>query len=360
MVRALSPLCAVGALVHALHSSHSAQAAPSNAAIGSSPLNTEADRIRAWVERGASEAGLGAPSLLEAVKVRPWATVLRAATPSGDVYFKANAAGGRHEPAVMRELAQTWPDLVPAPLAIDLERGWMLTRDHGVRMSDAFDEAEERSAWLELLPRYAEIQIASAREPERWLALGAPDRRLTRMPALAERLVQETPDLGRAERTEMLALLPTLEARCEALLLHPFASALEHGDLHGANVLVEGTHAWLFDWADSNVSHPFCSLLVNLSMGVGDFASHAVRAASVDLVDAYLAPFGAFASVEELRPWVSPALWIAHVGRALDFAHMLSGSPGALREEWEPHIALWLRLWLERSSWKAPGAWLAS
>jgi hypothetical protein len=215
-----------------------------------------------WVAETLAQHGLSPTGPLEVVKRRPWATVLRAPTSSGVVYFKANAPGGRHEPALARELARAWPDRVPAPLAADPERGWMLTLDHGRRLADVVPGDRLLATWEELLPRYAEIQLAAVETPERWLALGVPDRRLERLPAAAEALVRGSADLADDERARMLALLPELEAVCGELASLPAAASLEHGDLHGNNVLVgRGAH-WFFDWADSSVSHPFFSLLI--------------------------------------------------------------------------------------------------
>lgn len=318
------------------------------------PMDAEA---HAWASREVAAAGLGEPGAFEPVKVRAWAAVYRAPTPSGFVYFKANAPGGRHEPALTTALAQAWPDDVPAPLATDPQRGWMLTRDCGQRMNDALDEPAQREAWTELLPRYAEIQLESAREPERWLALGVPDRRLAHLPALAAALVTENADLDDDERAQMLELVPALETSCHALAGTPAPATLEHGDLHAANILVGADRFWLFDWADASVSHPFCTLLVHFDMMVEDIDAPGARETCAPLLDAYLAPFTRLAPKRSLRPLVSTALWVAHVGRALDWAHMLAGTNTPDRADWEPNIAVWLQRWLERKHWMEPGAW---
>ena len=53
----------------------------------------------------------------------------------------------------------------------------------------------------------------------------------------------------------------------------------------------------------------------------------------------------------ELRRFFPLALWVAHLGRALDWEHMLAGSDGPGRDEWHGHVATWLRDWLARRSW---------
>ena len=104
----------------------------------------------------------------------------------------------------------------------------------------------------------------------------------------------------------MLLLLPDLEARLSrARRPSRAATALEHGDLHGANVLVGRGGRWFFDWADASVSHPFFTLLVTCNMVIDDLDSEAGRRASARLRDAYLEPWAAVAPASALRPLFS-------------------------------------------------------
>lgn len=312
---------------------------------------------REWLEGSLAACDLSQAGEVELVKQRAWATVTRVPTSGGDVYFKANAPGGRHEPALTSALSTEWPDRVPTPLAIETERGWLLTPDRGQRLSDVVEERDLVDTWMDLLPRYAEIQLASALEPERWLALGVPDRRLEKLPEQAESLVRESVDLSDTERSLMLASVRDLEARCRDLAALPRPAALEHGDLHGANVLVGRGASWFFDWADSSVSHPFSTLLVTCNMATEDLDSQAGRRDCARLRDAYLEPWSALAPIAELRQLFPAALWVAHVGRALDWDHMLRGTDAPDATEWKPRIARWLRLWLERREWIGTRPW---
>jgi hypothetical protein len=312
---------------------------------------------REWIAAAAARHGHAPTGELALVKQRPWATVMRVGTSAGDFYFKENAPGGRHEPALVSALAREWPDRVAPPLAVEVERGWLLTRDLGRRLGDGLDAAGLLAAWERLLPRYAEIQIGSAREPGRWLGLGVPDRRLDVLPALTGDLLRGCAELTSAERSLMFGLLPELEARCRELAATPGASALEHGDLHAGNVLVGRAGPWLFDWADASVSHPFCSLLVNLGATLEDIDTAQGRRAAARLVDAYLEPWSVHAPARALRPLVSAALWIAHAGRALDWDRMLAGADADARASWQPQIASWLRSWVDRLDWSRSGAW---
>ena len=314
------------------------------------------DTVRPWLHAELCAHGLTSSGEFECVRERPWAIVLRVPTPQGFVYFKAAGSGGRHEPGLVTELAQRWSDRVPTPLAIDRRCGWMLLRDYGRTLREALGGADSLEVWQHLLPLYAEIQIASCFEMPRWLALGVPDRRLAALPELLGELLSDEAALciGRSdglraeERAAICALLPEFEACCRELAAMPYPATLDHGDLHAGNILIGNGAYWFFDWGDANITHPFCSLLVICSMLVDDFASSDGQRRIARLRDAYLEPWSAHAPARSLRPLCAAALWVAHVGRALDWNHMLKGTGEAARTEWQPQVAKWLRLWLKR------------
>lgn len=303
--------------------------------LGASPDEWLAE-AREFVGRHAQLRGL------ELVHERPWSVVLRAECDLGIVYLKATAPGGRHEPRLVSALAETWEDLVPKPLATDPARGWLLLEAHGEKLRDALAPDAAAAAWLDLLPRYAQLQRASATESERWLALGVPDRSPSRLPALLRELLEDDEiakagELGAGELGEMRAQLPELEACCEQLARLPHSTALDHGDLHDGNVLVRDGVPRLLDWGDACLAHPFCSLSVTLRTVP---LEHAGR-----LRDAYLEPWTAEASRAELDAIFARTQWISHVGRALDWAWMLDGAGEPGRAEWLSRVAQWLRRW---------------
>ena len=283
-----------------------------------------------------------APGEIELVQVRPWSLVLSARGPAGRLFFKATAPGGRHEPGLVAALAREFPALVPEPLATDPERGWLLLPDCGSKLRDARAGSDLHASWLDLLPRYAELQLATAREPERWFALGVPDRSPDRLPGLLAELVDGpiAPEAGLVgeERAALVAMLPEFEEACEALSAIP--ATLDHGDLHDGNVLMVGNAQHILDWGDACISCPFASLLVTMR---GTEAPLARR-----FRDAYLEPWSVHAPLPSLREAFQRAQWVAYVGRALDWAWMLQGTGPEARREWLPRAADWLRGWAAR------------
>lgn len=184
---------------------------------------------------------------IEQPHVCPWSTVLRVPTADGPVWFKATIPAVGHETALLGELWR-WSEHVQRPLALDGGRGWLLLPDGGPTLRRTMNGWEE---WLDdVLPRYVELQRATATHADELVALGVPDHRLAGLPARAEAL---RPGLG--EPTATL---------CERLAAAGIPETLQHDDLHSNNVFVDDGRVVFFDWGDSCVSHPLFTLVVLL------------------------------------------------------------------------------------------------
>jgi hypothetical protein len=72
---------------------------------------------------------------------RPWSVTHRVPTASGPVWFKANTMDCAYEAVLAEALARSRPDAVLEPLAVDAERGWMLTADAGTTLRALRDAA---------------------------------------------------------------------------------------------------------------------------------------------------------------------------------------------------------------------------
>lgn len=308
--------------------------------------------VTRWISETVESLGLGLAEITS-LRERPWGVVLRVTTSDGVLYFKAEGLGGWHEPAVLRDLAGPWSELVPDVVAFDDERSWMLMADHGQPMWDVLDPMEQLSVFEAILPLYAEMQHASGSSVQRWIDLGAPDRRMTNMTDLLQRLLAGefyggALPIGPELRRAIDAALPTLEEACAGLATTSFADALDHGDLHGGNVLVGAGSPRLVDWGDSCVTHPFSSLFVTYQLAFAKGPLDDRLAGALRLRDVYLEPWTEYGSAVSLRASFSSALWIAHVSRALDFVHMLDGSTPELVVEWHGYIVELLDQWQQR------------
>jgi len=308
--------------------------------------------VHTWLSEIGKAQGWGDIQALTTLKARPWSAVLRVRYHRRCSYFKACAANGRHEPALLQMLGKTWPHALPVVLASDMQRGWLLLADAGSPL-DAGNDAGR----LAILSHYAQMQIASLQQCEGLLALGLPDRRLTRLPALLNALC-EGPQLLAAEplqdlaalRCAIAAQLPTLAQDCEQLTASPIALALERGDLHPGNMFAGDGHFRLGDWGDACLTHPFASLTVLLERVLPIYPPSAQVIQAERLLAHYLAPWQAVVPRVTLQPTLQKMLSIAHVLRALDYAHMFQGGDQASNARWLPLIAKRLDRWLQHEA----------
>lgn len=289
---------------------------------------------------------------IAAVRERPWGAVLSVTTSDRILYFKAEGLGAHHEPPVLAHLARAWPELGPDVLAADGSRSWLLMADHGKPMWNVLDTAGQMTTLGLLLPRYAGLQASSSQSVDVWIEAGVPDRRVHRLPELLDSLLAGQMAGGALpmdaeERRAIDVVLPDFARVCEELAATPYAAALDHGDLHGGNVLVDGGRHRLVDWGDSCVTHPFSSLFVTYELAVSRFQPAERAAAALRLRDAYLDAWSRNGSPASLRETFTLAVWVGYVTRALDFVDMLQGADAALIEEWQEHVVILLRHWKE-------------
>ena len=209
-------------------------------------------------------------------------------------------------------LSRRRPDLVPELLAADFDRGWMLMADGGTRLRELIEEERDLGRWLDVLPRYAELQVDLAVDADRLVAVGCPDRRLGSLPSQYERLLEQVPH-------EFGGTVPRVSEMCAQIASLGIPETIQHDDLHDAQVFVRDGQYLFFDWGDSCVSHPFLSMSITLegqiAWGLDDVEG------SVDLApfrDAYLEPYTRYAPLGELQEALDVALRLGWVCRAVN------------------------------------------
>jgi hypothetical protein len=311
-----------------------------------------------WI--AASESDIGEVVAISPVRERPWGAVLRVDATQGTFFFKAEGAGGHHEIPLLADIAASWPGLVPRVLRTDHDREWLLMADDGVPMWELTEPQQQVAIYADLLPSYAEMQRASTGLIDAWIGAGVPDRRMHRLPDLlrgllaGDGLADESLPLTSDVRRGIDALLPTFERVCAELAAIP--DALDHGDMHGGNVLVRSDEHRLVDWGDAQITHPFATLLITYQV---DFVhrrkdGHPLPdtldrvAASRRLRDAYLEPWTDVAPARELHAMFANALWVTHVCRAIDYAKLFAGLRRSEIPQWLGEIADLLTDWYER------------
>jgi len=224
---------------------------------------------RDWIDAECARAGLSrtGPAL---ARGRPYSVVARVPTGDGTVWFKASPPAGAFEPALLGALAAWHPDLFAAPIAVDLDRAWSLTRDGGPTLR-AQQSGTGDAVWHATLRGYAALQIDLSRRAGDLLGLGLADLRPSSVPGQFEKLLADpatergidTPDgITRVQYEALRLLAPRLRIWCAELNDLGIPASLDHADVHPGNIFA--TTRTPFDWGDAAVAHPFASLLVGL------------------------------------------------------------------------------------------------
>jgi hypothetical protein len=268
-------------------------------------------RAVGWVDDRLGDLGLARSGAVEQPHVRPWATVLRIPTGAGPVWFKATTFA--YEAGIVERLAARRPEVVPPLLAADPAAGWMLMADGGESLRTVTAREGSLDRWLDVLPRYADLQLTLAGDVPGLLALGVPDRRAATLPAAYEQLMDEIDAEPRFR-----AAAPMVADLAGELSAFGLPEVLQHDDLHDGQVFVRDGRHLILDWGDACVSHPFFTLSVTLegqlAWGLDDVED------SVDTApfrDAYLAPW-AERFEGDLVAAVKPALRLGWACRAIN------------------------------------------
>jgi len=308
-----------------------------------------------WVTARLAEQGIHVTGEIEQPHLYPWSTVLRVPTSEGLVYAKATMAGFLHGPRLTATLASWKPDLMPEVLAFDDARGWMLTRDAGPMLRTITrTDPPNLTPWLDILPRYAELQIEMASRAGELLALGAIDHRLVTMPGLFAQMLADEELLRTGEEgltddeiRQLHALTPRFAELCDELAAFGIPETLQHDDFHDGNIFIGGGRLIFADWEESCIAHPFYTLRVTLR-AAAYFAGVTEDAAPiVAMRDAYLEPWQQFAPRADLLRVFATAQQIANVARGHTWYLTLKLLTSEERRGEEDVVAFNLRQFLE-------------
>lgn len=279
------------------------------------------DDATSWIRRTLGERGIAVADV-EQLRAWPSSSVLHVHTDAGQLYFKAVARSIGRECAVTAYLAEHFPGCVPAIVALDRERRWLLMRAVPGRK---LEEVDALGSWQHAAHMYGALQMASRDHVQALRACGAIDRSL-------ERLRHGLADLAHGHR-ELGDLLPALQLQCDALAAYAMPPMLEHGDLWPGNFLVDGASSVVIDWEDAAIAHPFFSIAPLLAGLHAYQPALATSTATEQVLTAYLDAFAPLASPARLR-------------LALDLAVPLAFCDMALRYQQQPPSVVRLHPWM--------------
>jgi hypothetical protein len=315
-----------------------------------------------WVEQQMAGLGMSITGPIEQPHVVWWSTVLKVPSDGGVLWFKAVRPNGAFETRLTPYLAALSPEHIAEVLATDPDRGWMLSPDAGVRLRDMTDDRSPIDHWVDLLPQYAELQVAAAAHRDELLGLGVPDRSLASILAdlgLAlnepeSLMIGQTDGLSADDRQALLDGLGEFATLCDSLASYGIPDSIQHDDFHDGNVFVRANRYVFFDWGDACISHPFHTLVVTLRSVAYGRKLQAGGPEMTRLRDAYLEPWTGHASRAELVEAAELARQTGTIARAMAWRSFALAMPRSDRAEAMESVPYGLRLYLADGPW---GSW---
>ena len=266
----------------------------------------------AWADARLHELGRERTGDVEQPHIRSWSTVLRLPTAAGPVWFKANSPALRHEVVVVERVSARVPERVPALLASDARRGWMLMTDAGERLREVVVSERSLVRWHDVLSGAADLHRAVEPDVDDLLAAGVPDHRLAGLADCYAELVDRI-DVEPRFRVAVSRVRDLVDE----LASYGVTETLQHDDLHDGQVFVKDGRNLVMDWGDAVVSHPFFTLSVTLEGGVAWGLDDVEGSEDIEpYVETYLARYAP--DRPELREAVPAALRLGWVCRALN------------------------------------------
>lgn len=313
----------------------------------SQTVATDAWRAEAteWISRELPGVGRRVNGDIVQRRIRPWSTQLVVPSDRGTVWFKANCASSAYEPAVHLALAELEPGEVEAPLAIDADRGWMMTADRGKTLADSHDASPQE--WQDVVALAARVQRQVADRADVLVGAGLPDCSPASVPARYAWLVDQLAALPADHPSHLPAdAADSLRARSgvvedavQALLAAPLPASLQHGDLHPGNVFVVDGSMRFFDFGDAQWAH----VLEVLAVPYG-YSTRVTHYPWPDLLDAYARVWTDLLDRDALEALMVPAMVTHAVNRSFTWLGAIEGAQPEELAEWGDSALYYLRL----------------
>ena len=203
----------------------------------------------------------------EIVVETPWSQVIRFATSAGAIYLKQTPPALFLEPKIIQLLCDSFHANVPTVIASNDALHGFLMKDAGITLRSYLKTNFQPELLLMTIDQHTKIQRSAEHYLESFLALGAPDWRLEKLPQLYEQLISKTEfltaeGLSDQELQILRDLIPHFTAQCAALSQYHIPATLVQPDFNTNNTLFDpNTQTLTFiDWGEIVISHPFFAL----------------------------------------------------------------------------------------------------
>jgi aminoglycoside/choline kinase family phosphotransferase len=279
---------------------------------------------------------------------------MRVPTGGGLVYFKAVFPALRYEPGLTRLLAEHCPEHIPQVLALNTDKGWMLTADMGSPLRGSLRASKDLSLLREALPFFAELQIEMIPYLDEMARLGAPLRPLAGITAGYQQILADKALLSSSEyaltveqQVRLHDLLPQVAQLAADVEAAGLPLTLHHDDFHDANIFLKGDRIIFSDWGDCVLTHPFFSLLI-LMRSVSDSLETTEDSPDIlSLRDAYLEPWTAFTGRRNLSALFAQTWRLGMLNRVFSWYRFLAQLEEPYRTQYAYTVPGWLQDFLE-------------
>jgi hypothetical protein len=213
--------------------------------------------------------------------------------------------------------------------------------DAGAPLRDLGNPPER---WVDLMPRYAALQIEETRHVTEHVGDGVPDLRVAQLPARYEDLLRADLPFATDARPALERFAPTFASLCAELDAAGIDASIQHDDLHMNNVYDRDGELRILDWGDASVGHPFFSLFETFrfleevnGLVAGDRWFGRVR-------EAYLEPWGS-----GHRATFDLAERVGGLAHAIAWIRQRGALPLSERPAFDEAFAVVLRIALDRA-----------
>jgi hypothetical protein len=290
-----------------------------------------------WMRQQLVEQNYVLVSPIEQLKTWGISCLLKVSSDRGDIFFKVASSLPLfgNEPALLKALSDRYPAYVPAPIAVEPNRRWMLMGDFGAELRTM--PTLER--WETAARRFGELQVQAASAVQDLLALGCLDRRLKVLSGQIDPLLADDDNLTLLSADELAiirSLAPRLKAMCAELATYHVPYTLNHGDLHSGNIT--GETLLFFDWTDACIAHPF----LDLSTVVTDMDIF-TPSDRQSVLDTYFSLWTAYEPMYRLRAMWQLAEPLGALHQAVSYQHIVKVLEPTSRQELIWGVSEWLR-----------------
>lgn len=307
-----------------------------------------ADELRTFVT-----AAVGAPTVFEPLKIRPWSTVWRVEAGGERYWAKQNCPGQAHEAALVTALGAIAPDRVVPVVAADPARDLLLTPHLGATVQERGGD-HDVALWSAIVREAALLQRAvephCGELPLTPLPAGCATTYVGDAVGRLNALAADDPRrLSDDAARRLQGLLPTVERWSDQVAEIDLPLTLNHNDLHANNVVASAGEEPLrfFDFGDAVATEPLGALLIALNV-----SAHELGAGPDDLrlrriADAALEVWSDLVPMRALRAALPAALQLARLARIESWRRCITTMTPEERGEYGSAPADWLGTLLE-------------